>query len=331
MLNRKLKSIVSFFFALCLCFALAMPAWAADVENIGETPDDQVRMIDIENQIIEYLAEYHPDIVFGSQEFIEYSSDVLMFNKDEQLAKINNYNDIRYYLGEYFYQLDKKQASVDNSVETITNYIFELPYEFKMKTINDIKYDVERKEQTDEQMYQMRNIETLYYNYNASAAAAYGIKYGEMPSKNYPSHAPFDCTNFVSQAVYAGGINMNIPSAHTNGITSTTVYWYCLKPSIPVNTWHETTSWINVDDFYSYMIYQVGASRIICNTLDDVQNTARIGDIVQFRDNDGDWHHSIIITGGSKGNLLFSGHNNYHSNFPLANAAEENLYRIIRF
>ena len=326
MLNRKLKNTIVFIFALCLCFVLAAPAWATD-----EIQDTQVRMIDIENELREYLAEYHSDMVFGSYEFIEYASDVLMFNEDKQLAKINNYNDIRYYLGEYFYQLDKNHASIDNSVERITDYIFELSDELKMKTINDIKDDVERKEQTDEQMYQMRNIETLYYNYNASAAAAYGIKYGERLSENYPTHAPYDCTNFVSQAVYAGGINMNIPSSHTNGVTSTTVYWYCLKPSIPVNPWHETTSWINVDDFYSYMIYQVGASKITCNTLDDVQNTARIGDIVQFRNDDGNWHHSIIITGGSKGNLLFSGHSKNRSNYPLAYAAEDNLYRIIRF
>lgn len=42
--------------------------------------------------------------------------------------------------------------------------------------------------------------------YNRVAAARYAEKYAETYNKEYPNYLKFDCTNFVSQVLEAGGI-----------------------------------------------------------------------------------------------------------------------------
>src|SRR5205085_6702364 len=58
--------------------------------------------------------------------------------------------------------------------------------------------------------------------YNGGAAASYADRYwSNYNYNNYPTFSNEDCTNFASQAMYAGGIHMR-----TGGTYQDTHYWY---------------------------------------------------------------------------------------------------------
>lgn len=46
--------------------------------------------------------------------------------------------------------------------------------------------------------------------------------------------------------------------------------------------WMESSSWVNIADFYTYCVSK-GAKIIKCNSLKSLQNTAKVGDIVQLK------------------------------------------------
>lgn len=63
-----------------------------------------------------------------------------------------------------------------------------------------------------------------------------------------------------------------------------------------------------------------------------LQKNIMLGDIVQVWESEGKWHHSMIVTGGSKGNWKVSYHSNACGNKPLNTRgfARTAKYRIIR-
>lgn len=323
----KKKSLLSLILALCLCLALAVPALAAENES-----SDQIRMIDVENDLRQYLEVYKPDMVFGSQEFIEYAVGVFVYDEDSLLATLDNYGDIVFYLGEYLYQLDQAQTALSGISAYSQDSTFELSEQYKQQTLAEIKAEVAAEEKMNAESSANQEGIALYYSYNPSAAAAYAIKYGNRLSEDYPHHDA-DCTNFVSQAVHAGGIAMNIMPSHTNGITKTTQYWYCLKPSIPVNPWHESSSWVNVNDFYDYVTDVLHVAHYDeLSSVAEVQQQANIGDVVQLGASGRHYSHSIFISGGSRGNYRYSAHTDNYSNRLLSLvSSKDRQFRIIHF
>lgn len=203
----------------------------------------------------------------------------------------------------------------------------------KNKTLSVIKNESIEQEILDTEIERIEQVRSAAY-YDADAAVRYAIKWGEKRNREYNSHFK-DCTNFVSQAVEAGGMKQDRPTKVSDGITDTVSRWYSQKyeewhGNNYVYRWRESSSWIGVEDFYTYWIRN-GATSYTYNSLDDIQNKARIGDIVQLKNENGKWYHSIIITGGTKGNLLYSGHTNDRSNYKLFTAKGDNQYRIIRY
>lgn len=326
--------------ALCLCFALAAPAWATE-ENLNAnanmedtTADNQVRMIDIENQIIDYLAEYHPDITFGSQEFVEYAVNVLMFNDDSNLAALNNYDDIRFYFSEYLYQLDQAQSVQNNSIKAVSSVLFDMPNEYKNRTLDDVIYEADLRLQRDQDLYENdhNNIAPLASSYNANAAARYATTFSELPNRAEYDVFSKDCTNFVSQALFAGGISMTMPNNVAMVTKDTTDYWYSKKFDLDEYSYvfGESSSWIRVEDLYTYMWKKNLVKVLICSDVSALQNSAQIGDVVQIKDAaHGYYYHSIIITGGTKGNYKYCGHTNSANNKPISGISG-NAFRILR-
>ena len=174
-------------------------------------------------------------------------------------------------------------------------------------------------------------------NYSPQKAADYGIKWGKSRNTNYASHMK-DCTNFVSQCLVAGGLKMKKPKSINEGITKTTNYWYSIRyKEWHTNTycyqWNESSSFINVNDLYDYAVTKGNTvTKIFCNTKNDLQSKAKIGDIVQLKNKDGRWYHSIIITAGKKGNYSYAGHTNDNSKTPIKDINNKVVkWRIIRF
>nr|WP_303009389.1 amidase domain-containing protein [uncultured Anaerostipes sp.] len=176
------------------------------------------------------------------------------------------------------------------------------------------------------------------HKYSPSKAANYAYKWGMKFNPQYANHTgQGDCTNFVSQCVHAGGKSMKKPLFlfHRRRISRTTSYWYSIKRQEyhgnygPPTYWKESSSWTAVKDFYTYW-KKHGAKIIFCSSKKILQRKAKKGDVVQLRERKNGWHHSIIISRGSKGKWKYAGHSNKHKAKSINSIKNQNGYRIIR-
>jgi cell wall-associated NlpC family hydrolase len=133
--------------------------------------------------------------------------------------------------------------------------------------------------------------------YNRAAAIQYADTYWSTYNSAYPSFATKggDCTNFVSQALYAGGVPM-----HTSPTYSGTAAWYMLQNR--KKSYSYSVSWINVMSNMAFLQQSLGATKIA-----DVMGAgpgqlvsdgdAQPGDVVLYDwNNDGTFDHESIIT-----------------------------------
>lgn len=149
------------------------------------------------------------------------------------------------------------------------------------------------------------------------------IKYDRVKAVNYainwakrrnPKYFNFDglggdCTNFISQCLYAGCKVMNFTK---------TFGWYYRSSS------DRTPSWTGVEYLYNYLITN---DRIGPFAKEVNESQAEIGDIVQLAHATGDYFHTAIITEKNNNSILVSCHSRDLLSVPLS------LFRydIIRF
>ena len=130
-----------------------------------------------------------------------------------------------------------------------------------------------------------------------------------------------DCTNFVSQAIYAGSCEMNL---------TPTFGWYFRSLS------DRAPAWTGVEAFYDFM---TGSGDFAPVTLREgpfgyvtSMEYAQLGDAVQLANEEGDFYHTLLITGfGEGGELLVSAHSNDALDRPLSeypNASERIIHII---
>ncbi|MDD4700059.1 MAG: amidase domain-containing protein [Oscillospiraceae bacterium] len=118
-----------------------------------------------------------------------------------------------------------------------------------------------------------------------------------------------DCTNFVSQCLYAGCKVMNY---------TPTFGWYY----IDLNS--RTASWSGVPYIYNFLINNNGAGPFA--VLSD-ENTIVPGDIIQLGDENGNFYHSLVVTEINDGMIFVSAHTYDAYMKPLS----EYYYSKIRF
>lgn len=116
--------------------------------------------------------------------------------------------------------------------------------------------------------------------YNRGVAVAYARKWalGRNPAYYNFENIGGDCTNFVSQCIYAGAQTMNY--------TPITGWYYR-------SSYDRTASWTGVDYLYKFLVNNSGIgpyARVV------TQNEAVPGDIVQLGTDNGGYYHSAVIT-----------------------------------
>lgn len=116
--------------------------------------------------------------------------------------------------------------------------------------------------------------------YNRTKAVSYAHKWW---NKRNPSYYDFDdlggdCTNFVSQVLHAGGIQMD---DRFNG-------WFYYSLSV------RSSSWTGVDELYDYIINNdsTNGPRAKIVSLEEVS----LGDIIQLKLSNNDYQHSVVVT-----------------------------------
>lgn len=116
--------------------------------------------------------------------------------------------------------------------------------------------------------------------YNRNNAVNYALKYALARDPNYHDYTNQggNCTNYISQCVYAGAPQMNTSQ---NG-------WYYFSPG------RTSVSWANVEPFYNFAMSNKGEGFFA--SLGSLE-LCEIGDIIQLKfKNKPVYSHSLIIT-----------------------------------
>lgn len=325
-----MKRFLNIFLCFILIFNVCIIISFAE-DKSSTTGSDTATVKETETALLNYLNSKEEKIQIGTPEYTEYLVKLLTFENDESLKALPQYENIKIYASEYLTQIDNPNATVSKDGRMQLNKAEEA------KTIADIKEEakVETMEAMAETSVELPSAEANAA-YSDSKAVAYARKWALSYNPLYNSHAiKGDCTNFVSQCVIAGGKSMKKPSPVPIGIKSTTTHWYSIRyeewhTNNYVYRWNESTSFIRVTDFFTYWKNN-GISTAYYSTKNAAQNGAAIGDVVQLKNGDGKWYHSIIITGGSKGNRTFCAHSDPHKDKPVSGISGAVSYRSLKF
>jgi Putative amidase domain len=132
--------------------------------------------------------------------------------------------------------------------------------------------------------------------YSGAKAAAYANTYWSSYNPGYPSFANQggDCTNFVSQALYAGGIAMR-PAPSYSGNAS----WFMISSG---GQWSYSPPWVNANDNNIFLVQHLPGVTQVASYFgvpagQIVASHASQGDVVLYDwNNDGIYDHEAIIS-----------------------------------
>lgn len=131
--------------------------------------------------------------------------------------------------------------------------------------------------------------------YNRTAALSYAKEWSFKRNPRYYDFSEIggDCTNFISQCLYAG-----------NGVMNFTpdVGWYYISVS------NRSAAWSGVSFFYKFMTTNKSVGPF-AREVDDV-SLLLPGDVIQLGNPGRDWHHSLLVltTGYSYDDILVATH-----------------------
>ena len=323
-MKRKLRLILM----LGLCLSIGIPSFAFAVAS-----NESVEMTvgDAENELTVYLQKYHPEIQIGSEQYVDFLVDLLMFEDEKMLEKHPQYEEIKIYASEYLDQISSGGMVESKTVGNGDEIKILLDKE-KQKKIETVKLEAVQQERLDAILENENSSQLVPYSaYSNNKAVAYAKKWAKDWNRAYGRHTA-DCTNFVSQCVFAGGKTMKKPSGTLPLIKKTTNYWYSVRfPNGRESfTYRESSSFINVGDFYTYW-KQHGVKTVQYSTKKKLQNGVVLGNVVQLKNGKGKWFHSIIITGGEKGARTYCGHSKPSLDQPISKISTAVAYRAIKF
>ena len=127
-----------------------------------------------------------------------------------------------------------------------------------------------------------------------------------------------NCTNFVSQCIFAGAPVMNFTE---------TFGWYYLSPD------DRAPAWSGVEELYNFLIGAVDFREANGGTgpygmRAGMPSQVQLGDIVQLQNGNGDFYHSLIISGFERSEILVCAQSNDALDRPLSSYSYAGL-RVI--
>jgi hypothetical protein len=138
--------------------------------------------------------------------------------------------------------------------------------------------------------------------YNRENAVAYARKYAFSQNSLFANFAGIggNCTNFVSQSIYAGSCEMNYKP---------TFGWYFISLD------DRSPSWTGVEYFYNFMTQNTDVGPF---GRDATSDELELGDVVQLANSRSEFYHTLMITGFEGNEILVSGHTNDALDRPLS-------------
>jgi hypothetical protein len=139
--------------------------------------------------------------------------------------------------------------------------------------------------------------------YDRRAAVAYADAWWNGANPKY-HHFAVDCTNYVSQCLFAGGLPMDYTGRRDSG------WWY---EGYAGSTERWSFSWAVANSLRAYLLYSSNPRR---GTEKTDPRELEPGDVIFYDwDGDGRWQHSVIVTGHDR------------EGWPLVNAHTNNSRR----
>ena len=137
--------------------------------------------------------------------------------------------------------------------------------------------------------------------YNREAAVVYARQWATGRNPRYYDFTGIggDCTNFVSQCIYAGAGVMNY--------TPDTGWYY-------ISLYDRAAAWTGVEYLYNFLINNQSVGPYATET---TENEILPGDVIQLGDRYGDFYHSLFVMQSSP-RILVSAHTNDALNRPLS-------------
>lgn len=341
-----MKKILSILLAmLTILSAFPTIAYATDHSQIDSS---NVTLGEIRDIFHDYLEDSGHHVTPDTAEYYTYIVNQLLDRNDVALLDHSKYDLIHSYMVEYKlvyedYLLCRENLGEDNySIDIVTaisdtssciaydqstsEVSFNVTTQFLDQTIASIAQTNQSRRQNEA----TSAIPAVSFSYSGSDAATYARLYANDYNSTYPSYSA-DCTNFVSQCVYAGGIPMD-GSSTSIGTYETASDWYCIyiNSILWVRRYAVTTSWIRVSDFNTYMSNI--AAKSTHTTISSLYDACAIGDVVQLVDkNTGSAYHSIIISAKDTTSAYYCGHSNDRIDVNIADALDESSDDFILF
>jgi len=123
--------------------------------------------------------------------------------------------------------------------------------------------------------------------YDRNKVKIFAEKYALSKNPNFPYFKENDCTNFISQAIYAGGVSQKY------GLWSAATSWFCSSTN-PSNLTKISLSWRSARYFrihwanpytkkYRATYYEeIPAEEAIVNFTENIYDKLSIGDVIQY-------------------------------------------------
>lgn len=309
-------------------FIVALMLLLLPIQIVNANPIQDPTFEDIENELFNYFKSNNLNYEKGSEEYVEYLLSILIYNEDKELMQHPNYDNILVYASKYLNEIEGRESSKgENIIDTIEQKpLDEIKKEIKDEDAKIEKEIMEFKENNEEFI-------TPFSVYNRTRAKNYAMTWAYKRNSLYNSH-PYDCTNFVSQAVFAGGKPEKKLSPLPTGIKSTTSHWYSdryeeWRLNYYVYRWKESTSWVRVTDFYSY--WAKTQKVVTSSNVNTIISNANIGDVIQLKNKNGAWYHSMIVVNKANGTLTLAGHTSNTDKRNIKDISKDNSFRVIKF
>lgn len=298
-----------------------------EMASANDKQRDDYTFGEIEEILLNYINEEGKNIKLGSEEYNQFIIDQNLNDTDQKLSKRDDYHLISAYFGEYLYRLSlhETNTSSDSSYLLLNNNeYFELDDSVKSTTLGEMKIEI-TKEEMEHTKKLMSVTPQATGTINITNARNYASKYYKNYNRNYPSYT-LDCTNFVSQILFAGGRKM-VTSIDYPKLTTNTKYWFIKKR--PDNSWSRSTSWTVVEDLYSHLIRTQTAYSSTSKT--SIISNAKAGDVIQFKKAGSDrYSHSMWVYEKQSDNLLLSGHTSDYLKRSFKAITGWERYRVIK-
>jgi hypothetical protein len=123
--------------------------------------------------------------------------------------------------------------------------------------------------------------------YNREEAVAYAHRHWNSPNPQFRTFEEDDCTNFVSQCLFAGGFPMEPSASRSRG------WWYRWGATRSQDLW--SYSWTVAHSLYLYLRGKArqGVQVIQMESADQLE----LGDVICYDwEGDGRWNHNTIVT-----------------------------------